>query len=377
MNGRGQGIGDRVRSVIPEGMSQREFAGHLGMTPDALSRALSGQRGFAPVELGDVAALTGQDLHWLISGRRDPWRLDPAARHQWDADTGGYSNPGRVEDDELLATLLAVYRAAYPGGPPGSPDLPGTASAVRDLLGADFVELFSDRVEEHLGIDIIRLPRLSTSYSLRVGSRGVIVLSATPNWFYSNWSLAHELGHLALGHHATESSDDINEREANAFAAELLLPADAMGRVHWSKATRSEVAEFLWESGVSTLALRNRLTSMRLGAAAVDSLEQATQKYLRAHLPPVATGSPRVSMAQRERQAAERRYPAALHEDLRARVEEGEADPALLAWLLDTPVSEVDFPASDEEAAAAAYADMVRASSAADWTGRFRSESSA
>lgn len=47
-------------------------------------------------------------------------------------------------------------------------------------------------------------------------------LSAKGNWFRENWDLAHELAHLI----GLKSED-----EANAYAAELLLPAALVQRV--------------------------------------------------------------------------------------------------------------------------------------------------
>jgi len=51
-------IGSRVRSAMQgAGMQQKQLAERVGMTPDALSRALNGQRGFAALELADIASV--------------------------------------------------------------------------------------------------------------------------------------------------------------------------------------------------------------------------------------------------------------------------------------------------------------------------------
>ncbi|MFG2446469.1 hypothetical protein ACGFQG_26700 [Nocardia fluminea] len=53
----------------------------------------------------------------------------------------------------------------------------------RTALGDDFVRQFSAVVEAWLGADVIRLPMPSTDYSLTIGSRAIVMLATTPNWF--------------------------------------------------------------------------------------------------------------------------------------------------------------------------------------------------
>ena len=74
-------VGVRIRAAMPAGMSQRQLAERAGMTPDALSRALNGQRGLSPTEVAKIAETLGADTHWLITGAPDPFSLTVAARH--------------------------------------------------------------------------------------------------------------------------------------------------------------------------------------------------------------------------------------------------------------------------------------------------------
>lgn len=81
---------------------------------------------------------------------------------------------------------------------------------------------------------MIRLPMLSTDYSLTIGSRAIIALATTPNWFRSNWSLAHELAHLALGHHNGDQLPcEAEELPADEFAANPLLPEELVRQHDW------------------------------------------------------------------------------------------------------------------------------------------------
>ena len=219
---------------MPSGMSQRLLAAQAGMKPDALSRALNGQRGFSSAELARIAEELDANLYWLATGNENPHRVQIAARHSWDANRRVSTNPGRSRDDEILAQVVDVYNEAFPDGPPPSVSLTDRVAHIREMLGEDFVRTFGAVVENRLGVDVVRLPGLTTDYSLTIGSRAVVLLATTPSWFRSNWSLAHELAHLALGHHnATAEPTEKDEAPANRFAAELLLPKDAVERERW------------------------------------------------------------------------------------------------------------------------------------------------
>ena len=66
-------------------------------------------------------------------------------------------------------------------------------------------------------------------YSTRVGEFGdrpLIVLRAAESWERTRWTLAHEVGHLAL--HAGGAGTEEQELEASRFASELLAPAEVI-----------------------------------------------------------------------------------------------------------------------------------------------------
>ena len=365
-------IGARVRARMGPGLSQRELAGLVEMTPDALSRALNGQRGFASVELVKVADVLGVDVHWLITGRDDPLRVDVAARHSWDSLRAQPVNPGRDADDLVLERVVSAYRSAFPDGAPPSALSSREPKDIRTALEEGFVRAFAERVELRLGVDIVRVAGLTTDYSVRFGDRGLILLAATPNWFRSNWSLAHELGHLALDHHAGSGLAASNERPANAFAAELLLPEDVMRSEDWLRMSQARLAQFVWVAGVSTEAVRHRLRTLQITVSdeLAVALEQKTQRLLRQHFPATTAVSPGDSLTVREQEASTRRFPVALLTALADRVRSGTADPEPLAWALDVPIDEIDYPDPSDDPVPGYAETIAQRPSARDWEHR-------
>lgn len=221
--------------------------------------------------------------------------------------------------------MIAAYKAAFPSGPPASKPLPKNPRTLRDLLNDVFVRQFSDAVENKLGVDIVRVAGLTTDYSLRIGARSVVLLATTPSWFRSNWSLAHELGHLALGHHdGYASTDQRNEAPADQFAANLLLPIDLMSATKWSEMDEAGLARFLWFAGVSTQALKHRLAALEITPAAAvgEALILSTPRLIRTHSDNAWLIDGEAGVTLREQQASTRLVPSvlvdALHREVQA-----------------------------------------------------------
>lgn len=61
-------IGRRVAESLGD-HTQALVADRVGMTPDAMSRALRGMRAFTSVELAAIADVLDADLYWLVTGR--------------------------------------------------------------------------------------------------------------------------------------------------------------------------------------------------------------------------------------------------------------------------------------------------------------------
>jgi Zn-dependent peptidase ImmA (M78 family) len=347
-------IARRVADSIPAARTQAQVADQIGLTDEKLSKSLRGRRAFSSVELARLAEALTVDVHWLITGRPDPNRLVGAARHDFDHATGRRDVPGRDTDQPVLDDVALAYRQAFPAWGPVDMALPGTVVEVKSKLGPNFVRRMADRFESDLDVDVIRLSEVSTAYSFHVGPRKVIVLQATGNWFRENWSLAHELGHLVSGHHAddlTPAEQYRHELVANGIAAELLLPEAGLREVNWQSLTERELAELIWEWGVSTDALARRLEG--LGLTVSDTIGQAlqlsTQKLLRWHWAGQHDHGPD-QITVRMDQAATRRFPLKLQEAHTDLIASGALHKGTLAWMLgiDPDALEVDEPPPPE-----------------------------
>jgi Zn-dependent peptidase ImmA (M78 family) len=162
--------------------------------------------------------------------------------------------PGPVRDERADA-LRARYHAAF-----ADAELPVPVEAIaEDLLGLQVGE------SEDLAVSGMLLP-----------PQRQIWLNASEVAPRRRFTLAHELGHWVCQHlegktapvycrstdvqPEPDAADRALEREANVFAAELLMPEEVV-RLH---AANPEATDLL---GVSPLALQWRLYSFDLGPA--------------------------------------------------------------------------------------------------------------
>lgn len=344
----GQRIAARIDALTPA-VTRKEFAERVEMTPDALSRALSSKRGFASIELARIANELGADIHELITGEVNPHQVIVNARHSYDHSTSNRNVPSFEDDKAVLEEICVAYaQAALPARE--SKAAGQSVASVRDALGSGFVRPFADRIEERLQVDVIRLNDLGTAYSGAAGGRPFIAIPTTGSWFRENWDLAHELAHIS-GLRA--------EAEANAFAANLLLPEELIRSVDWSAASQEAIADFLWQTGVSTSALRVRLDSLRIPYAdASHVLAQNTQRALRRARGWSSEFGDEITM--RMEAASRRRFPLDLQEAHEIGVEEGRIGPGYLAWMrgvetewiAETYAPEIEEPDVEELAAA-------------------------
>ena len=198
------------------------------------------------------------------------------------------------------------------------------AVRARAALGKDFISCFYDRVESAFGVEVIVVPLSKDGYSLTLGGHKIIVLAATGHWFRSNFTLAHELGHL-LVEGIPPQDGKAAENVANAFAADLLMPVEIIRTIDWAQAEAATVARVVWDLGVSTQALGVRLRFLGIapGNKARSALGMSTEALLRGS--PAPAVAPPAAVTARMEYSARRRFPERVVTGLRRAVADGDA----------------------------------------------------
>lgn len=240
--------------------------------------------------------------------------------------------------------------------------LPADLAACREALGPDFAADFLACLGS-IGVDVVRVAELTTAYSFWMGEHAVIAIPASGNWFKQNFDLAHELGHLCLGHtgilpenHSHESA----ERQANAFAAELLMPAATLNEIDWQTLDPAGLADLIWTLGISTQALSTRLSALHISTTPVlnQLLQLSTQALLRKHWTSDPGADP---ITARMSAASTRHFPQWLQHAHLERIAAGSVHKETLAWMLGVDVDdlEVDEPTHPESATDADLLDLL------------------
>lgn len=132
------------------------------------------------------------------------------------------------------------------------------------------------RIAEGLGIRVVADPFLDASGQVSISDgTPVIIYNNSEPLVRQRFTVAHEIGHLALGHlkgaktlfrdpatNFSSASAGV-EREANRFAADLLMPADVL-RYSVVEDGITDVAELARLFNVSQVAMRYRLQNLDL-----------------------------------------------------------------------------------------------------------------
>lgn len=278
----------RVRQVLESvGEPQAEFAGRVGLTPDKLSKSLSGRRRFTSLELALIAEQGRTTVDWLLQGTEPRSGTRIAARTHTGDDAASAGRPAALAQADIVDSLAA---AGHPLPAPALPAALGdgdliaqatdlaqraTAAAGTSPRGLSTRRL-GEQWEDAFGLLVAAtaLPPGLDGLAWAPSGMRLILLARSTVWSRQRFTLAHELAHILAGdaedpvaeHVAPRLAQSRAEIRANAFAAEMLMPAEELrARVAQSGAQSPEdVLDLAWEFLVSPSAMATRLKTLRL-----------------------------------------------------------------------------------------------------------------
>ncbi len=157
------------------------------------------------------------------------------------------------------------------------------AEAARNVLARHWdgqLPINLERMCASLGVDLSPRGGFSdagypySGFFKRENGRAIVEFNQTESHARQRFTIAHELGHFALGHPNAPRGDlpanfgsavgDPRERAANQFAAELLMPAAAV-RTLVESGRFSGVGELAAVFDVSKVAMSYRMSNLGLG----------------------------------------------------------------------------------------------------------------
>lgn len=236
-----QQIGARVRAArVESGLSQADVAVALDLSQAAVSQLEAGRRSPRVDELAVLSDLFARDIGYFLTPiRAGGDRIGMTFR----AGTAELPLP------ELQRAVTRFIEEVESQPPPASAqrvrasDPASAAREARKRTGETGIPVDVNRVARGVGVGVFYspLPDALSAFLLRAEERSVIGVNANQSPVRRRFSAAHEIGHHVLGHadgsvfdYAFPTTvegeppgyDPQNEREANQFAAELLMPEE-------------------------------------------------------------------------------------------------------------------------------------------------------
>lgn len=280
-------LGARIRSLREQaGIQSQELAARLGIDPSAMSNIERGKRSVKTQELIQIAEALSVSPLALLDEDSLPARLPVAPRCDDGRDIKGSAYSRLVALSELHTVLRdAGLTTTNQLGAAPSPSQ-GNWRSRADVLASwatDYLKVktsgderftgLADAIEEQLGVDILveEYPGAALSGAAVTDPEfPLIFVNAQHPTPRSLFTLAHELGHLLIGQDGPIALDEDlsgenqTERQANAFAAALLMPASEVDEYinEYDRGAES-LARMVYDFGVSFESLIYRLHNLR------------------------------------------------------------------------------------------------------------------
>jgi Zn-dependent peptidase ImmA (M78 family)/transcriptional regulator with XRE-family HTH domain len=301
---------------LAAGKTKSDLARDLGLSPASISQYEAGNTSPRAAALAEMALVLGVDQRYLEAsgGRR---QVAPAsgsffrslrATRQWERDAADALSEHVYDVVSFVETRVSLPPSDVPSFPVGArasrAEVEQVAAELRRYWevaeGRPIANVV--RLMESRGVFVCRPPAVSKrvdAFSRWFGARPLVVLSdGKADKARSRFDAAHELAHLVM-HHEPEFSDRVQERQAHAFAAAILMPAEEVRDDLPVRPPRGDEWERLKEAqrrwGVSIAALLYRAKD--LGRLSDAAFRRAMTRYNELRLGDqdgVALGTPEV-----------------------------------------------------------------------------------
>jgi transcriptional regulator with XRE-family HTH domain/Zn-dependent peptidase ImmA (M78 family) len=251
-----EALGQRLRQARKQAhMSQKEVAGHLGVTASALSQYESGKRKIGALALERLARLYGAPLSSLFS------EGDSQERPDWERSllgkTDDLSSDGRKGVAKLVRRVRQFCELHELAGVelPKEPHHPFEPLPEQNFPGEE-VEVYAEEARDHFDLGSAPLSRVkgfleqfgAYVFSVPLGNSGEDlsglffrhpelgpVVAANSDQYYGRrpFTLGHELAHVLFHHDrpailCRSQEKPPSERFADSFSARFLVPRKAL-----------------------------------------------------------------------------------------------------------------------------------------------------
>ncbi len=273
-------LGARIRALREKaGMQSQELASRLGIDPSAMSNIERGRRSVKTSELMKIAEALSVSPLALLDEDSLPARMPVAPRRG--GETSSIKGPATASNLHVVPEVSSGNWRA---------DADFLAQWTIDYLDAECVGVerfakLAKAIEDRLHVDVIVEKYINDPLS-----GAAIIDRSFPLIFVNSqhptpralFTLAHELGHLLMGHNGSIAVDDNfvgdtpAERQANAFAAAFLMPSTKVDEFVKNYDLGPEsLARMVYYFDVSFESLVFRLHNLRkIDAASRDRLRE-------------------------------------------------------------------------------------------------------
>ena len=229
-------------------LSQADLAQRLNVDISLISRWEKGERQPSPDQLRAFARIVGVSLDFLLNADIQP-QFQYRAVSTRSTDEEDEINRAELDAVQQIHALHTAYKLAGQSSRSNAlsfdtqgmtdADLPDFVAELRTLLKLNRVvsldEFKQSLADQHIHVFEWYLPRKVSGLSYR-GLYSVIFINRQHTVQRRLFTLAHELAHVLFhlrrggeeGAISVFASRDPKEKEANAFAAELLMPTPAI-----------------------------------------------------------------------------------------------------------------------------------------------------